>query len=69
MIDSETKKSEAMVAAMDNFDLSGPSKDASCIKNAIPWNVADYQFDEYGDADDEYHARGFFTALIPKQHQ
>ena len=47
------RKSEAVVAAVDNFDLSGLSEAKSRIEHAISWNDADQQMDEYGDDDDE----------------
>ena len=40
---SKAKKSEAVVAAVDNFDLSGFSEAASRIENAISWDDADQQ--------------------------
>ena len=49
------KKSEAMVAAVDNFGLSGLSEAASRIQNALSWNDADQQSNEYEDDDDEYN--------------
>ena len=51
---SKAKKSEATVAAMGNFDLSGLSEAASRIEHAIFWIDADQQIDEYGDDDDAY---------------
>ena len=44
-----------MVAAVDNFDLSGLSQAVSRIEHAISWNDADPQCDEYGDGDDEFY--------------
>ena len=38
---------------MDNFDLSGLSEAASRIENAISWNDADQQINEYDD--EEYY--------------
>ena len=38
--DSKTRKSEAVVAAVDNFDLSGLSEGASRIEHAFSWNDA-----------------------------
>ena len=52
--DAKAKKPEAMVAAVDNFDLSGFSEAASRIKKSIPWNDADQQINECEDDDDEY---------------
>ena len=49
--DSKAKTSEAVVAAMDNFDLSGLSDAASRIEHAISWNDAEQQIDEDGDDD------------------
>ena len=64
------RKSEAVVAVVDNFDLSGLSEAAFRIKNAISWNNTDRQIDEYGDDDDEYceddvdwHIRGCVDEL------
>ena len=51
--DAKARKSEAVVAAMDNFDLSGLSEAASRIENATSRNDADQQINEYGDDDDE----------------
>ena len=50
---AKARKSEAVVAAVDNFDLSGLSEAASRIENAISWNDADQQINEYDD--DEYY--------------
>ena len=44
-----------MVAAVDNFDLSGLSEAASRIENAISWNDADQQIVEDENDDDEYY--------------
>ena len=52
--DTKARKSEAVVAAVDKFDLSGQSEAASRIDNAISWNDADHQINEYEDDDDEY---------------
>ena len=41
--DCKTRNSGAIVAAVDNFDLSGPSEAASLIENAISWNDTDPQ--------------------------
>ena len=43
-----------MVAAVDNLDLSRLSEAASCINNAISWNDAGKQMNEYEDDDEEY---------------
>ena len=53
--DAKARKSEAVVAAGDNFDLSGLSEAASRIKNAISRNDADHQHNENEDDDDEYY--------------
>ena len=52
---STHRKSEAVVAVADNFDLSGDSAAAFCIEHVISWNDAGRQIDEYGDDDDEYY--------------
>ena len=39
----QARKSEAVVAAVDNFDLSGLSEAASRIENAISWHDTDPQ--------------------------
>ena len=51
--DSKARKSEALEAAVDNFDLCGLSEAASRIEHKISWNDADQQTDVYGDDDDE----------------
>ena len=48
-------KSEEVVAAVDNFDLSGLSEAASRIENLISWNDTDHQIIEYEDDDDEFY--------------
>ena len=53
--DAKARKSEAVAAAVDNFDLSELSKAAARIENAISWNDADQQIIDYEDDDDEYH--------------
>ena len=53
--DAKARKSEAVVAAVDNFDLSGLSEAASRIENAISWNDTDPQIVEYEDDDDDYY--------------
>ena len=45
--DAEAKKSEAVVAVVDNLDLSGLSEVASRIDNAISWNDTDPLTVEY----------------------
>ena len=50
--DAKARKSEAVVAAVDNFDLSGLSEAASRIENAISRIDADQQINEYEDDDD-----------------
>ena len=52
--ETKARKSEAVVAAVGKFDLSGQSEAASRIENAISWNDADHQINEYEDDDDEY---------------
>ena len=51
----KARKSEAVVAEVDNFDLSGLSEAASRIENAISWNDADKQTNENADDKDEYY--------------
>ena len=53
--DAKARKSETVVTAIDNFDLSGLSEAASRIENEISWNDADQQIIEYEDDDDEYY--------------
>ena len=53
--DAKARKPEAVVAAVDNFDLSELSEAAARIENAISWNDADRQINEYEDDDDEYY--------------
>ena len=50
--DAKAKKSEAVVAAVDNFDLSELSE-AARNENAISWNDTDPQIVEYEDDDDD----------------
>ena len=52
---AKARKSEAMVAAIDKFALSGLFEAASRIENAISWNDADQQINEYENDDDEYY--------------
>ena len=47
--DAKARKSEAVVAAVDNFDLSELSEAAARIENAISWNDVDLQVNEYGN--------------------
>ena len=49
--DDKSRKSEAVVAAVDNFDLSALSDAAARIENAISWNDTDPQIVEYEDHD------------------
>ena len=51
---AQARKSEAVVAAVDNFDLSGLSEAASRIENAPSLNDTDPQINEY-EGDDEEH--------------
>ena len=51
--DAKARKSEAVVAAVDNFDLSELSEAAARIENAISWNDTDPQIVEYEDDDDD----------------
>ena len=51
--DAKARKSEAVVAAVDNFDLSELSEAAVRIENAISWNDLDPQIVEYEDDDDD----------------
>ena len=53
--DAKARKSEAVVAAVDNFDLSGLSAAASRIENAISWNVTDPQIVECEDEDGHHY--------------
>ena len=46
-------KSEAVVAAVDNFDLSELSEAAARFENAISWNDTDPKIVEYEDDDDD----------------
>ena len=45
--DAKVRKSEAAAAAVDNFGLSGLSEAASRIENAISWNDADQQINDF----------------------
>ena len=63
--DAKARKSQAVVAAVDNFDLSELSEAAARIENAISWNetqIVEYEDDDNyeedvdwytGDCDDE----------------
>ena len=51
---AKARKSEAVVAAVDIFDLSGHSEAGSRIENAVSCNDADQQINENEDDDDEY---------------
>ena len=51
--DAKARKSEAVVAAVDNFDLSELSEAAARIENAISWNDTDPQIVEHEDDDDD----------------
>ena len=51
--DAKARKSEAVAAAVDNFDLSELSEAAARIENAISWNDTDPQIVEYEDDDDD----------------
>ena len=51
--DAKARKSEAVVAAVDNFDLSELSEAAARIENAISRNDTDPQIVEYEDDDDD----------------
>ena len=53
--DAKARKSEAVVAAVDNFDLSGLSEAASRIENATSWNDTDHQIIGYENDDDEHY--------------
>ena len=54
--DAKARKSEAVVAAVDNFDLPGLSEAASPMENAISWNDTDPQIVECEDDNDDYNA-------------
>ena len=51
--DAKAKKSDAVVAAVDNFDLCELSEAAARIENAISWNHTDPQIVECEDDDDD----------------
>ena len=52
---AKARKSEAVAAALDKFDLSGLSEAASRIESAISWNDTDPQIVEFEDDDDDYY--------------
>ena len=52
---AKAKKSEAVAAVVDNFDLSELSEAAARIENAISWNDTDPQIVEYEDNDDDQY--------------
>ena len=49
--DAKSRKSAAVAAAVDNFDLSELLDAAARIENAISWNDTDPQIVEYEDHD------------------
>ena len=51
--DAKARKSEAVVAAVDNFDLSALFEAPARIENAIPRNGTDPQIVEYEDDDND----------------
>ena len=53
--DAKARKSEAVVAEVDNFDLSELSEAAARIENAISWNDTDPQIVECEDDDDDHY--------------
>ena len=53
--DAKGRKSEAVVAAVDNFDLSELSEAAARIDKAISWNDTDPQIVESEDDDDDHY--------------
>ena len=53
--DAKARKSEAVVAAVDNFDLSELSEAAARIENAISWNDTDPLIVENGGDDDDHY--------------
>ena len=53
--DAKARKSEAVVAAVDNFDLSERSEAAARIENATSWNETDPQTVECEDNDDDHY--------------
>ena len=64
--DAKARKSEAVVATIDNCDLSGLSEAESRIENESSWNDADQQINEYEDdeCDDELDETAY-TAGTP----
>ena len=57
--DVKARKSEAVVAAVDNFDLSELSEAAARLGNAISWNDTDPQIVECEDDDDDNYEEEF----------
>ena len=53
--DAKARKSEAVVSAVDNFDLSELSEAAARIVNAVSWNDTDPQIVKCEDDDDDDH--------------
>ena len=51
--DAKARKCEAVVAAVDNFDLSELSEAAARTEDASSWNDTDPQIVEYEDDDDD----------------
>ena len=62
--DAKAKKSEAVVATVDNFDLSELSEAAARIENAISWNDTDPQIVEYEDDDDDNYEEDVDCTLV-----
>ena len=54
--DAKVRNFEAVVAAVDNSDLSELSEAAARIENAISWNDTDPQIVECEDDDDDHYA-------------
>ena len=52
---AKARKSEAVAAAVGNFDSSGLSEAASRIENAISWNDAHQLINEYENDDDGFY--------------
>ena len=53
--DAKVRKFEAVVAAVDKFDMSELSEAAARIENAISWNDTDPQIGEYEDDDEDHY--------------
>ena len=53
--DAKARKSEAVVAAVANFDVSGLSEAASRSENALSWNDTAPQINEYEGEDEEHY--------------